>query len=201
VNDFEQSLLKVFGEQKFKKIQSVRIGVAGAGGLGSNCAFNLVRVGFKHFSIIDFDNIEWSNLNRQFYFYDQVGKKKVEVLEENLKRINPDIDLEISSKKIDKNSIENLFVDCDIVVEALDKAEYKSIFVEHFLKTNKFVVCASGISGIGQADEIKTKYIKDNFVLVGDLKTDSQDASPLSPRVNVAAAKQADAILSRILTS
>ena len=199
MNNFEQKLLEVFGKEKFKKIQSVKVGIAGAGGLGSNCAFNLVRVGFKHFSIVDFDKIESSNLNRQFYFYDQMGRKKVEVLRENLKRINPDIDLEISSEKVEKNNIKDLFNDCDIVVEAFDTAEYKSIFVEHFLKIKKFVVSASGIAGVGQSDDIKVHRIKDNFFLIGDLKTDSCSTSPLSPRVNIAAAKQADVILEYVL--
>ncbi|MDD3374589.1 MAG: sulfur carrier protein ThiS adenylyltransferase ThiF [Candidatus Omnitrophica bacterium] len=199
-NSFEQKLLEVFGEKKFQKIQSVKIGIAGAGGLGSNCAFNLVRAGFKNFCIVDFDLVEFSNLNRQFYFYDQKGMKKVEALSENLKRINPDISLEVSDRKIERNNIDDLFADCDVVVEAFDKAEYKSIFVEHFLKTDKFIVSASGLCGIGQSDEIKTHQIKKNFVLIGDLKTDSEENSPLSPRVNIAAAKQADAVLEHVLS-
>ncbi|MDP8264129.1 MAG: sulfur carrier protein ThiS adenylyltransferase ThiF [Candidatus Aceula lacicola] len=199
MNDFEQKLLEVFGKEKFKKVRSVKIGIAGAGGLGSNCAFNLVRVGFKHFSIVDFDLIEFSNLNRQFYFYDQNEKKKVEVLKENLKRINPDIDIEVSSQKVEGNNIADLFVDCHIVVEAFDKAEYKSIFVEYFLKTDKFIVSASGMAGIGKSDDIKVHRIKNNFFLIGDLKTDSCNAPLLSPRVNIAAAKQADVILEHVL--
>ena len=199
MNSFEQSLLEIFGEKKLKKIQSLRIGIAGAGGLGSNCAFNLVRGGFKKFCIVDFDRVEFSNLNRQFYFYHQQGMKKVEALEENLKRINPDIDVETSFQKIERNNIADLFAECDVVVEAFDVAEYKSIFVEHFLETDKFIVSASGLAGIGQSDDIKVHCIKKNFVLIGDLKTDSGDNPSLSPRVNIAAAKQADVILEHVL--
>ncbi len=55
----------------------MKIGIAGAGGIGSNVAANLVRSGVSCLKIIDFDRIEPSNLNRQFYFQDQVGCLKV----------------------------------------------------------------------------------------------------------------------------
>ncbi len=201
MNLFEEKISKYFSKEDFAKIQSVKIGIAGAGGLGSNCAFNLVRVGFKKFKIVDFDKIDYSNLNRQFYFLDQVGVNKVEALKDNLKRINPDLELDIAVKKIEAQNICELFKDCDIVVEAFDKAEYKSMFVSQFLKTNKLIVCASGLAGFGNCDEIKVHRIKDNLIVVGDLKSDIKDRPPLSPRVNVAAAKQADIILEYVLTN
>ena len=66
----------------------MRIGIAGAGGIGSNVAMLLVRAGFTKFTIVDFDYLEQSNLNRQFYFEDQLGKSKVESLKINLERIS-----------------------------------------------------------------------------------------------------------------
>ncbi len=56
------------------------VGIAGAGGLGSNCAAHLVRVGFRKLKLVDFDVVETGNLDRQFYFADQVGMYKVEAL-------------------------------------------------------------------------------------------------------------------------
>mgnify|MGYP001559864522 CR=1 FL=1 len=52
---FRQDLLKKLGESRFAKIEKARIGIAGAGGLGSNCAACLVRVGFRNFTIADFE--------------------------------------------------------------------------------------------------------------------------------------------------
>ena len=82
-------------EMKFEEIKSAlidkKVGIAGAGGLGSNCAAALVRCGLGKLVIADFDHIEESNLNRQFYFRDQLGKIKIEALRENLLRINPDL--------------------------------------------------------------------------------------------------------------
>ena len=69
----------------------MRVGIAGAGGLGSNCAWMLVRSGFTDFVIVDHDRVEASNLNRQFFFARQVGMPKVQALSENLLAINPDV--------------------------------------------------------------------------------------------------------------
>ena len=80
LNEFEKALAVYLGEAKLRKIQKVKIGIAGAGGLGSNCAFNLVRSGFKKLKIVDFDVVEHSNLDRQFYFSDQIGIPKIEAL-------------------------------------------------------------------------------------------------------------------------
>ena len=75
-NLFKQGLLKHFSAEQLSRIESFTIGIAGAGGLGSNCALNLVRSGFKHFVICDFDVIEPGNLNRQFYFQ-EIGRAHV----------------------------------------------------------------------------------------------------------------------------
>ena len=199
MNPFEKSLLEQFGKDHLEKVQSVRIGIAGAGGLGSNCAFNLVRCGFRKFKIADFDSVEYSNLNRQFYFLDQVGRKKVEALKENLLRINPDAEIETFEGRIEKDNAQSVFDGCDILVEAFDKAEYKRMFVESMMGRVRLVVSASGLAGVGNSDEIKVHRIKNNFVMIGDLKSDSREKPPISPRVNVAAAKQADVILEYVL--
>jgi len=97
-NKFECGLLKYFNKDDLNKIRSVKIGIAGEGGLGSNCAMNLVRCGFDNFIIMDFDKIDASNLNRQFYFAEQIGMLKTEALKQNLKRINPDVKIEASKQ-------------------------------------------------------------------------------------------------------
>ena len=200
MNHFESAIVGYFGEEKFKKIQSVRIGIVGAGGLGSNCAHNLVRVGFKKFVIVDFDVVEESNLGRQFYFFDQVAMKKVHALHNNLKKINHDIETEVHIEKIVPGNIFNLFKDCDVIVEAFDKADEKKMLVTEFLPTGKFIVSVSGLAGIGHSDDIKIHYIKENLVVIGDLKSEvGKETPPLSPRVNVAAAKQADVVLEYVV--
>jgi sulfur carrier protein ThiS adenylyltransferase len=202
MNDFEKSLLKYFTAKQLKKIQNIKVAIVGAGGLGSNCAFNLVRCGFKKFTICDFDSVELSNLNRQFYFNAQVGMPKVEALKENLLKIN--LGLEISALKITvtPKNIKSLFSDCDAIVEAFDKVVGKKMMVEAYIKSDKFFVLASGIAGWGNSDEIKTRRINKTFHIVGDMKSEvSVELPPCSPRVNIAAAKEADIILEWALNS
>jgi len=199
MESLRDDLIKKLGEEKLLIIEGSRIGIAGAGGLGSNCAHNLVRSGFKKFKIVDFDTITAANLDRQFYFLDQVGQKKVEALKINLCRINPELDIEIEAVKITENNIRKLFKDCHIVVECLDTAEGKGMLVNRLLPEGKFIVSASGLGGIGSSDEIKTHKLKENLVIIGDLRSDIKDRPALSPRVSIAAAKEADVVLEYVL--
>ena len=199
-NRFEEALDVVLSPGNLRKIQQVTIGIAGAGGLGSNCAVNLVRSGFVKFVIVDFDRIEYSNLNRQFYFYNQVGLPKVEALRENLLAINPALQLDVRQQKIEEHNVEAIFENCDVVVEAFDQARYKKMIVEHYIQSNKFIVSASGIAGWSNSDDLKTHKIKENFYLIGDLVSEAnKDLPPCAPRVNIAAAQQANIILDYVL--
>ncbi len=200
MNEFEQEISRYLGQANLKKIQAVSVGIAGCGGLGSNCANSLIRSGFKKLILVDFDKVELSNLNRQFYFQNQIGKDKVEALKNNLLKINPDAQITSICQRLEKNNILDIFKPCRVIVEAFDKAEYKSLIVETLLATDKFIVSASGLAGWGRSDEIKVQKLKPNLVLIGDRKSEaSQNLPPLSPRVNIAAAKQADVILEYIL--
>jgi sulfur carrier protein ThiS adenylyltransferase len=195
IETFRQDLIKKLGEMKLAKIEKAKIGIAGAGGLGSNCAACLVRVGFKRLTIADFDLVEPSNLDRQFYFEDQIGMKKVDALEINLLRINPQLELHMMSVKLEPANISGIFHDCDVVVECLDQAEAKSMLVSQMLPTRKFIVSASGLGGYGSSDDLKVRKLKPNLVLIGDLASDIEKSPALSPRVSMVAAKQADVVL------
>jgi sulfur carrier protein ThiS adenylyltransferase len=196
---FERVLISYLGAERLACIRSTKVGIAGAGGLGSNCAFNLVRTGVRRLKIVDFDVVEPKNLNRQFYFGDQVGMKKVDALKVNLQRICPEATIETSDVRIENENVVELFSDCDIVVEAFDKAAYKSMLVTRLLPLKGLIVSGSGLAGVGRSDEIAVHRVKKNLVIVGDLKSDIQSSPPLSPRVNVAAAKQADVVLEYLL--
>jgi len=200
MNDFEYGLEKYIGRERLEKLQKIKVGIAGAGGLGSNCAFNLARSGFKKLKIVDFDIVEPANLNRQFYFIDQIGMPKVEALKKNLERINPDLELEIFQLKIDAGNIVELFSDCDVIVEAFDNVAGKTLLAEKFYSSGKLVVCASGLGGWGNTDDIKVRKVHPKFYMVGDMMTEvNNDIPPISPRVNITAAKQADIVLDYII--
>ena len=87
-------------ERERRVLESARVGIAGAGGLGSNAAMLLVRAGVKSLTIADFDRVNESNINRQFFFRRQIGRKKVDALAENLRMIEPDVDLEMLDMRL-----------------------------------------------------------------------------------------------------
>lgn len=198
-NAFEGAMVGYLGPDNLSRVRSTKIGIAGAGGLGSNCAFNLVRTGVRRLKIVDFDVVEPKNLNRQFYFQDQVGLRKVEALKANLERICPQVEAEISAERITGDNVVELFRDCDIVVEAFDRADCKSMLVSKLLPLKRLIVSGSGLAGVGHSDEIVAHRIRPNLVIVGDLRSDICFSPPLSPRVNIAAAKQADVVLDHLL--
>ncbi len=200
VNAFEEALVRYFGRERLRKIQAVRVGVAGLGGLGSNCAVALARSGFRKFVLCDFDDVEASNLNRQWYFLDQVGQPKTQALKTNLLRINPDLALTLVAEKITSANAARIFSGCDVVVEGLDRAESKRMLMEAMWPARKFFVSASGLAGWGDADAIVTRRLKETVVLIGDHRSEaSADRPPCAPRVCVASAKQADAVLAWVL--
>lgn len=200
MNIAEQGMAATLGEDALNHLQQVTIGIAGAGGLGSNCAMHLVRSGFVRLIIVDFDVVEPSNLNRQFYFLKQVGLAKVDALYENLWAINPNAQITTHNLRLDRDNTPGLFADCDVVVEALDDPAAKKMLAEAMLMQDKLFVAASGMGGCGRADAIITRRLRDDFILVGDMATECSDTTPpLSPMVGVAAAKQADAVLAHVL--
>ena len=200
MNIFEESLMPFWGPERLAKIQSIKVGIAGAGGLGSNCAVNLARLGFKKMVIVDYDRVEAANLNRQYYFFDQIGKPKVEALRENLLRINPGLELAAIQAKIDGANAREFFQDCQVVVEAFDKAEYKRVLVEQWLGTGVLVVAASGLAGWENIDMVASRWLRPDFCLIGDLVSEvSGKLPPLAPRVSVAAAKEANAVLEWVI--
>ena len=181
-------------------LEKVRIGVAGAGGLGSNCAMHLVRAGIRHLVVADFDVVGESNLNRQFFFRDQLGMKKVDALKANLLRIDPEADIQAVDVRLDAASTRELFEDCDIVVEAFDVVEAKTMILSTLMPLGMRLVTASGLAGWGKSNAMRVRKMGANVVVVGDGETGvATDVAPVSPRVGIAAAMEANAVVAWLL--
>ena len=106
-------------ERERRILESARVGIAGAGGLGSNVAMLLVRAGIGKFVIADFDEVNESNLNRQFFFRGQIGEKKVDALARNLRLVEPDLELELHDVRLTSENVAKVFAGCDGVVRNL----------------------------------------------------------------------------------
>ncbi|MCD6582772.1 MAG: sulfur carrier protein ThiS adenylyltransferase ThiF [Desulfuromusa sp.] len=185
-----------------EKIKRGKVGIAGAGGLGSHVAIALTRVGIGQLNIADFDVVEPSNLNRQQYFIDQIGMPKVIALRDNLQRINPGTKVIIYNQKIVTENIAELFGEVDILVEAFDGADQKAMLTNYFLTNfpDKTLVAASGIAGYETSNSIRTTKISEHFYLCGDGVTAAEPGRGLmAPRVGIAAHHQANAVLRLLL--
>lgn len=187
-------------EEERARLERARVGIAGAGGLGSNCAQHLVRAGIRKLVICDFDTVNESNLNRQFFFRDQVGRKKVEALAENLRRIEPGLELELHDVRLDPSSVQEIFKSCDVVVEAFDATQSKVMMLAALVPSGKPLVTASGLAGWGRSNAIRVRRMGRALVTVGDGETGVADGvGPQSPRVGIAAAMEASAVLALLL--
>ncbi|HEK86566.1 MAG: sulfur carrier protein ThiS adenylyltransferase ThiF [Candidatus Saccharicenans sp.] len=173
------------------------VGIAGAGGLGSNVAVSLARAGVGKLIIADHDRVYPSNLNRQQYFIDQIGRPKVEALLENLKRMNPFSEYEIHYTRVTPKNIAKLFGEAQVLVEAFDKAEEKSMLINSWLSLfpDRPIVVASGLSGFGKNNKIKTRRMGQLY-LCGDEESEPTDkVSPMAPRVGIVANMQANVVI------
>jgi sulfur carrier protein ThiS adenylyltransferase len=126
---------------------------------------------------------------------------KVEALQKNIAIINPYVKIEIYLEKLDRNNVEKIFKETEVVVEAFDRAEEKAMLINAVSEKmpDKYIVAASGVAGYGDNNEIKTVRFSSKIFIVGDQKTAAQPGIGLmAPRVGIAAHHQANMVL-RIL--
>jgi sulfur carrier protein ThiS adenylyltransferase len=183
------------------RLAASHVAVIGCGGLGSNAAAMLVRCGVGELTLIDFDVVEESNLNRQMFFRDQLGMPKTEALRDTLLRINPGVVLRLCPECVTAENLTDLVRGADVVIEAADRAEAKAMIANTALTDLPDIplVSASGLAGFDSANDVVTERIADGFYLVGDQRSDVRMGySLLASRVMVAAAHEAHATI-RIL--
>jgi sulfur carrier protein ThiS adenylyltransferase len=199
MNVLEEGLLKYLKPEQLKLIQSKKIGIGGAGGLGSNCAMMLVRTGFKHIEMIDQDVIDASNLNRQQFYADEIGLPKVNTLKKRLLAINPDAHIITHHHHWDETIGESFFRGFDYIVEAFDVAEWKFRFVQYYQPRFPLIVSGVGMAGLLEKKPLSVKKVG-NVYFCGDLTTDShQGHPPMAPRVTQCAALMAEVLLDATL--
>mgnify|MGYP000987502095 CR=1 FL=1 len=200
--EFEAQLVARHTPGVHAKVKNAVVGIAGLGGLGSNVAVSLARLGIGKLILADFDRVEPSNLNRQQYFTRHIGIKKTKALKELIKEINPFVEIETRDIFLDKDNVLDYFKDVEIIVEAFDNPESKATLVNTVLTKDKekIIVAASGMAGYFSNNTIKTKRIRDNFYLIGDGVSEVVDGCGLmAPRVAIAANHQANTVLRIIL--
>ena len=200
--DINQALWERHSLETQEKLSSGRVAIAGLGGLGSNVAFALARIGVGHLHLIDFDRVDLTNLNRQQYFLKHVGRNKTDALKEQLLEINPYLEIITDCVRVTEENLIFLFQEEDIICEAFDDPDAKAMLacgiLEHF--SDKKLVSASGLAGYESSNLIHTRRVSRNFYLCGDEKTEAVYGKGLmAPRAALCAAHEANMITRLLL--
>lgn len=192
-SNISRAIIERCGAEYAEKMQAARVAVAGLGGLGSNTAVLLCRMGIGHLHVLDHDLVDLANISRQQYFLAQVGQYKTDALAEILYKINPYLDLRIDKIKVTEADIPGLFSDDDIICEAFDKADSKAMLVNGVLENfaDKIIISGSGMAGLANADLIKTKKAFQRLYVCGDGISDCKNEPLYAGRVAVCAGQQA----------
>lgn len=199
--EWMEALTQRHGAELQKRFSSATVAICGLGGLGSNIAIALARAGIGKLILIDFDRVDITNLHRQQYKADQIGQYKADALQANLMGIAPYTEVLAITAKVSEENTVHLIKDADIICEAFDDAQAKSMLTDIVLEQlpDRFLVAASGMAGMGTPNAIQTRRVTKRFYLCGDGKSDVADTIGLvAPRVMLCAAHQAHTIL-RIL--
>ena len=188
-------------EEIRKKLASCRVGIAGCGGLGSNCAVALARVGIGTLVIADFDVVSTGNLNRQYFFADQVGMMKTVALRENIARIDPAVRVIAHQVRLTETNIPEIFRGCDVIVEAFDLATQKQMLIETLTECfpETPVVMGLGMAGYGMNDLIRCRRAGNIFICGDEVTEIGPEMPPLGPRVGVVSNMQANVVLELLL--
>ena len=139
-------LVKDFGATGQAALQNARIGVLGAGGLGSPALYYLAAAGAGYLKVVDFDAVEESNLQRQIlHNAARIGCNKAESAASTLRDLNPEISVEAVSQRVDADNMERIFRDVDVVLEASDNMEAKFLLADYCQASGQPLVWGSAV--------------------------------------------------------
>ncbi len=195
--EWYSTLEKRHGADLQRKFSSACVAVCGLGGLGSNVAVSLARSGVGTLLLIDFDKVDMSNLHRQQYAVSQLGMCKTDAMKQTLAEIAPYCNVVTHTVKLKEDNL-SLIADCDVVCECFDNTEYKALLVNGVSEyyPEKYIVAASGMSGLHTGNAIQTKKFGKRLYICGDGTSDvADDGTLFAPRVMLCAAHQANTVL------
>ena len=121
---FEREI-NLIGEDNYLKLKNSNILVIGVGGVGGYAVETLIRSGIENITLVDYDNIDISNINRQVIaLSSNIGNSKVEEFKKRILSINSNVKVKIIKEKINEDNIDLLFEeDYDYIIDACDTTD------------------------------------------------------------------------------
>lgn len=152
-----ERLIALIGNDKLEKIKSKTVVVLGCGGVGSYALEAIIRCGVGHIAIVDADQIDLSNLNRQLMTnQNNIGFFKVDVLEERIKSINPNTKITKIKEFITPDNLNLIFdLNPDYIIDAIDTIKTKKYLLKECLKRKIKFIIATGMGNKTDASRIK----------------------------------------------
>ncbi|MCP3925687.1 MAG: tRNA threonylcarbamoyladenosine dehydratase [Desulfobacterales bacterium] len=149
--------IKLLGKEKVKKLNSSYVTICGLGGVGSYVAEALARTSIGNITIVDFDRVDESNMNRQLYALSStIGLFKADVAEKRIKDINPDCNVIVRKVFLDDETIpEILSMKTDCIIDAIDTIKSKVDLLESSFKKEIYTVAS-----MGAAERLNTENIE-----------------------------------------
>ena len=131
----------LIGSENINKLKNANVVVFGLGGVGSYVVEGLVRAGIGNIAIIDKDIVDITNINRQLIAdTSTIGKAKVDVEEERILKINPDINIGKIKEFVNKDNVEEIMehinseFHIDYVIDAIDTVSSKLEIIKYCYK-------------------------------------------------------------------
>lgn len=160
--------MTIVDENQQNKFKNAKIAVIGCGGIGGGAIEILARMGVGEINIIDEDDFDVSNLNRQLMSsIETLGQSKAESSKERVKLINPHTNINAFNEKLTENNLEIVLKDCDVIIDGLDNI-YTRIIVSRYAKENNIPFIHGAIHGtLGQLSVFRenTKSYEELFAL------------------------------------
>lgn len=139
--------LSTFSIDKLNILNKKKILIIGVGGVGQHLSTYLITNGIKDLTIIDYDKVEISNLNRQILLSEEdIGKYKVDVVKKALKAKNKEANITSINMKVDENSIKEIIKDYDVVIDAVDNWKSK-LLISKAVKEKNIPLLHVGVDG------------------------------------------------------
>ena len=150
--------IQLLGEEGFRALQNARVILFGVGGVGGWCAEGLLRTGIGHLTIVDFDKVDTTNLNRQVVAtHDNIGQSKVFEMQKRLLSIAPQADIQAIERQYNAATADTFdLAQYDIVVDAIDMVECKALLLYRATQAGCKVYSSMGAGRKTNPQKIRT---------------------------------------------